>query len=178
MPASACSPVCSPPGRDWRWRVPCSLRLYEPGMTKTPPGCPSGGVSGETLRPVVSGLAPGGGADGRARHVPVRHFHPIASVYRDFRLLDSKLVRGQPQEVAQRLATRGFQLDVARLEALESRRKETQTRTEQLQAERNARAKSVGQAKARGEDIAPLLAEVDQMGSDLEGAKRELDAIQ
>lgn len=53
-----------------------------------------------------------------------------------------------------------------------------QVRTEQLQAERNSRSKSIGQAKARGEDIAPLLAEVDQLGSDLEAGKRELDAIQ
>ncbi|MDG9931185.1 MULTISPECIES: serine--tRNA ligase [unclassified Pseudomonas] len=93
-------------------------------------------------------------------------------------MLDSKLVRTQLQDIADRLATRGFQLDVARFEALESQRKSVQTRTEQLQAERNARSKSIGQAKARGEDIAPLLAEVDKMGSDLEEGKRELDAIQ
>ena len=93
-------------------------------------------------------------------------------------MLDSKLVRSQPAEIAARLATRGFTLDVAALEALEARRKQVQTRTEQLQAERNARSKSIGQAKARGEDIAPLLAEVDRMGSDLEAAKRELDGIQ
>src|SRR5690606_33704313 len=93
-------------------------------------------------------------------------------------MLDSKLVRTQLQEIADRLATRGFQLDVARFEALESRRKSVQTRTEQLQAERNARSKSIGRAKARGEDIAPLLAEVDKMGGELEEGKRELDAIQ
>jgi len=93
-------------------------------------------------------------------------------------MLDSKLVRSQLHEVAERLATRGFVLDVARFEALESQRKAVQTRTEQLQAERNSRSKAIGQAKARGEDIAPLLAEVDQMGSDLESGKRELDAIQ
>ncbi|SIS20583.1 seryl-tRNA synthetase [Aquipseudomonas alcaligenes] len=93
-------------------------------------------------------------------------------------MLDSKLVRGQLEEVAARLATRGFQLDVVRFEALEAQRKAVQTRTEQLQAERNARSKSIGQAKARGEDIAPLLAEVDKMGSDLEEGKRELDSIQ
>lgn len=93
-------------------------------------------------------------------------------------MLDSKLVRTQLHDVAQRLATRGFTLDVARFEALEAQRKTVQTRTEQLQAERNARSKSIGQAKQRGEDIAPLLAEVDQMGSDLEAGKRELDAIQ
>jgi seryl-tRNA synthetase len=93
-------------------------------------------------------------------------------------MLDSKLVRTQLQEIADRLATRGFQLDVARFEALEAQRKTVQTRTEQLQAERNTRSKSIGQAKQRGEDIAPLLAEVDKMGSDLEEGKRELDAIQ
>ena len=93
-------------------------------------------------------------------------------------MLDSKLVRTQLTEIAERLATRGFVLDVARFEALESQRKSVQVRTEQLQAERNSRSKSIGQAKARGEDIAPLLAEVDQLGSDLEAGKRELDAIQ
>ena len=93
-------------------------------------------------------------------------------------MLDSKLVRSQLHDVAQRLASRGFQLDVARFEALEAQRKSVQTRTEQLQAERNARSKSIGQAKQRGEDIAPLLAEVDRMGSDLDEGKRELDAIQ
>ncbi|SFI41351.1 seryl-tRNA synthetase [Pseudomonas guineae] len=93
-------------------------------------------------------------------------------------MLDSKLVRTQLHEVAERLATRGFVLDVARFEALEAQRKTVQTRTEQLQAERNSRSKSIGQAKQRGEDITPLLAEVDQMGSDLEEGKRELDTIQ
>lgn len=93
-------------------------------------------------------------------------------------MLDSKLVRSQLTEIAQRLVTRGFTLDVARFEALEAQRKAVQTRTEQLQAERNSRSKTIGQAKARGEDIAPLLAEVDQLGSDLEEGKRELDGIQ
>lgn len=93
-------------------------------------------------------------------------------------MLDSKLVRSQLHEVAERLATRGFQLDVARFEALEAQRKTVQTRTEQLQNERNTRSKAIGQAKARGEDIAPLLAEVDQLGSDLEAGKRELEGIQ
>ncbi|GLZ86936.1 serine--tRNA ligase [Metapseudomonas resinovorans] len=93
-------------------------------------------------------------------------------------MLDAKLVRTQPREIAERLATRGFELDVARLEALENQRKSVQTRTEQLQAERNARSKSIGQAKQRGEDIAPLLADVDRMGNELEEGKRELESIQ
>jgi len=93
-------------------------------------------------------------------------------------MLDSKLVRTQSEQVAERLATRGYTLDLQQLEALESRRKEVQTRTETLQAERNSRSKSIGQAKARGEDIQPLLADVDRMGTELSEAKQQLDSIQ
>jgi seryl-tRNA synthetase len=93
-------------------------------------------------------------------------------------MLDSKLVRSQLHDIAQRLASRGYQLDVTRIEALEAQRKSVQTRTEQLQAERNSRSKTIGQAKQRGEDIAPLLADVDRMGSELDAGKRELDSIQ
>ncbi|MCK9533897.1 MAG: serine--tRNA ligase [Pseudomonas sp.] len=93
-------------------------------------------------------------------------------------MLDSKLLRTHTQDIADRLAVRGFVLDVARLEALETQRKAVQTRTEQLQAERNSRSKSIGQAKARGEDIAPLLAQVDQLGGELDAGKRELETIQ
>ncbi|WP_341708367.1 serine--tRNA ligase [Halopseudomonas sp.] len=93
-------------------------------------------------------------------------------------MLDAKLVRTQPQLLAERLATRGYELDLGQLEALESRRKEVQTRTESLQAERNSRSKSIGQAKARGEDIQPLLADVDRMGNELAEAKQELESIQ
>ncbi|MCL6692723.1 serine--tRNA ligase [Pseudomonas sp. R3.Fl] len=93
-------------------------------------------------------------------------------------MLDSKLVRTQPQEVADRLAARGFTLDVARIEALENQRKAVQTRTETLQAERNARSKAIGQAMKRGEDVEPLKAEVNRMADELEAGKRELDAIQ
>ena len=93
-------------------------------------------------------------------------------------MLDSKLLRSNLQDVADRLASRGFALDVARIEALEEQRKTVQTRTEALQAERNARSKSIGQAKQRGEDIAPLMADVERMASELGAGKVELDAIQ
>lgn len=93
-------------------------------------------------------------------------------------MLDSRTVRTQPQQLAEALAPRGYVLDVARIETLEAQRKEVQTRTEQLQAERNSSAKSIGQAKARGEDIAPLLAAVDQLGADLDNAKQELEQVQ
>jgi len=93
-------------------------------------------------------------------------------------MLDSKLLRSNLQDVADRLASRGFALDVARIEALEEQRKTVQTRTEALQAERNARSKSIGQAKQRGEDIAPLMADVERMGTELSEGKVELEKIQ
>ena len=93
-------------------------------------------------------------------------------------MLDSKLLRSNLQDVADRLASRGFKLDVTRIDALESQRKEVQTLTEKLQAERNAISKSIGQAKARGEDIAPLMASVETMGTDLANGKVQLEAIQ
>ena len=93
-------------------------------------------------------------------------------------MLDSKLLRSNLQDVADRLASRGFKLDVTRIDALEAQRKEVQTLTEKLQAERNAISKSIGQAKARGEDIAPLMASVETMGTDLANGKVQLEAIQ
>ncbi|WP_355661296.1 serine--tRNA ligase [Halomonas salifodinae] len=93
-------------------------------------------------------------------------------------MLDPKLLRGDLTEVAQRLAKRGFTLDTERLEALESRRRELQTETERLQNERNTRSKSIGQAKAQGEDIAPLLAEVSDLGERLDAAKAKLAEAQ
>ena len=75
-------------------------------------------------------------------------------------MLDPKLVRNEPQLVAEKLLKRGFDLDVHLLERLEQERKEKQLKAEQLQADRNTYAKSmgklIGEAKARGEDITPL----------------------
>ncbi|MGY4495776.1 serine--tRNA ligase [Pseudomonas sp. TE3610] len=93
-------------------------------------------------------------------------------------MLDPLILRTKLHETADRLAARGYSLDVARLEALEAQRKTVQTRTEQLQAERNARSKSIGQAKQRGEDIAPLMADVDRMAGELAEGKAELDKLQ
>lgn len=94
-------------------------------------------------------------------------------------MLDAKLFRSELAETAARLAeTRGYQLDVAKLEQLEQRRKELQVRTESLQAERNSSAKAIGKAKAQGEDIQPLLAAVDNLGQELDQAKHELNEIQ
>ncbi|NWO08832.1 serine--tRNA ligase [Chromohalobacter salexigens] len=93
-------------------------------------------------------------------------------------MLDPKLLRSDPALVAERLARRGFTLDTARLEALESRRRELQTETERLQNERNTRSKAIGQAKASGEDIQPLLDEVSDLGERLDAAKVRLAEVQ
>ncbi|MCE3027436.1 serine--tRNA ligase [Salinicola sp. DM10] len=93
-------------------------------------------------------------------------------------MLDPKLLRSDPQFVAQRLALRGFTLDTASLESLESQRRELQTATEQLQNERNVRSKAIGKAKAAGEDIQPLLDEVGQLGDELDRAKTQLAEVQ
>ncbi|WP_194755693.1 serine--tRNA ligase [Aliidiomarina indica] len=93
-------------------------------------------------------------------------------------MLDAKHFREGIEETAAQLQKRGFQLDVDAVNALEAKRKDVQVRTESLQSERNSRSKSIGQAKARGEDIAPLLAEVGSLGDQLEAAKEELAEIQ
>ncbi|EUB86992.1 serine--tRNA ligase [Pseudomonas sp. GM30] len=93
-------------------------------------------------------------------------------------MLDPKLLRSNLQEVADRLASRGFALNFARIQALEEQRKTVQTRTEALQAERNARSKSIGQARQRGVDIAPLMANVENTVSQLNENKAALDKIQ
>ncbi len=93
-------------------------------------------------------------------------------------MLDVRLLRKQPEAVAERLKARGFELDVAAFQALEVERKELQALTEQLQQERNARSKQIGAAKARGEDISPLVAEVGDLGQRLDAAKSEFSALQ
>ncbi len=93
-------------------------------------------------------------------------------------MLDSKLLRTELDATAEKLARRGFKLDVDTLRNLEEKRKSLQVRTEELQAERNARSKSIGQAKAKGEDIQPLLAAVENLGDELNKAKAELAELQ
>lgn len=92
-------------------------------------------------------------------------------------MLDPKLLRSDLEQVAQRLAKRGFTLDVTQFDALEARRRDLQTETEQLQNERNTRSKAIGKAKAAGEDIEPLLAEVSDLGDRLDAAKSQLAEV-
>ena len=93
-------------------------------------------------------------------------------------MLDPRLLRQDLEQTAARLATRGFSLDVDRLAQLESRRKALQVKTQDLQSQRNSRSKAIGQAKAKGEDIEPLLAEVANMGDALKQAEDELRTLQ
>ncbi|QIL89185.1 serine--tRNA ligase [Microbulbifer harenosus] len=93
-------------------------------------------------------------------------------------MLDPKLIRTQLDDVAAALAKRGVQLDKAKLEQLEEQRKELQVRTEALQNERNSKSKNIGRAKASGEDIAPLLKEVESLGGQLTEAKQALTELQ
>ncbi len=93
-------------------------------------------------------------------------------------MLDPVLLRTQPAELAQRLqASRGYSLDVAALEALESARKQIQKRTEELQNLRNTRSKAIGQAKAKGGDVSTLMAEVAGFGDELKASELELERI-
>lgn len=89
-------------------------------------------------------------------------------------MLDSKFLRSDIQETANVLAARGYKLDVDTISELENRRKELQSATQELQNERNTKSKSIGQAKAKGEDIQPLLASVADLGDKLDAAKKEL----
>jgi len=88
------------------------------------------------------------------------------------------MLRSDPQGVAANLARRGFTLDLAQFAALEARRKEAQVAVDALRNERNTRSKAIGQAKAKGQDVAPLLAEVETLGSRLAQGEQGLATLQ
>jgi len=93
-------------------------------------------------------------------------------------MLDPRLLRNELDAVAHQLARRGYSLDTAALQALDERRKTIQMQTQALQAERNARSKNIGKAKAAGADIAPLLQEVEGLGDQLKTAGEQLAVLQ
>jgi len=93
-------------------------------------------------------------------------------------MLDPQLLRSELKLTAEKLARRGFELDVVELEALEQQRKKIQMDTEALQSERNKSSKAIGKAKAAGEDIQPLLDEVATLGDKLKAAELELSEVQ
>jgi seryl-tRNA synthetase len=93
-------------------------------------------------------------------------------------MLDINALRNDLPAVAAALAKRGVALDTLRFEALEAERKRIQTRTQELQAKRNALSKDVGLAKRRGEDAQALLRDVAGLGDELANLERELDDAQ
>jgi seryl-tRNA synthetase len=92
-------------------------------------------------------------------------------------MIDPKLLRSAPEEVARNLARRGFKLDVQAWQALEEQRRAVQLEADRLRAERNHHAKAVGQAKGRGEDIAPLMARGESLAREVEQADAALEAV-
>jgi seryl-tRNA synthetase len=93
-------------------------------------------------------------------------------------MLDVQLLRNNLDRVAQRLADRPFVLDAQAFRALEDERKLVQTRTQELQAKRNALSKQIGQAKGRGEETAPLMAEANAANAELDDLEKRLEDIQ
>lgn len=93
-------------------------------------------------------------------------------------MLDVRQVRKDPQKFAEALRVKRFELDVDRFVALDANRSRLQQAAETLQNERNTKSKAIGQAKAQGEDIAPLVAEVGDLGDRLAAAKQEFESVQ
>ena len=92
-------------------------------------------------------------------------------------MLDPKLLRNNIAFVTQELLRRGFALDVDEYQSLEADRRSLQAETENLQNERNVKSKLIGQAKAKGEDVSPLLAEVSGLGEKLDLAKKRFSEV-
>jgi len=93
-------------------------------------------------------------------------------------MLDPTLLRADLAATAERLmATRGFAIDVAALQATEAERKQIQMRTQELQNLRNTRSKAIGMAKAKGEEVDALMADVAAIGDELKASEVRLEAI-
>ena len=92
-------------------------------------------------------------------------------------MLDIKLLRSNPEYLRDRLAIKGYALDVNEFLSLDNERRLAQEETESLQNERNVKSKSIGQAKSKGEDVDGLIKEVGDLGDRLEKAKTTLAAV-
>lgn len=93
-------------------------------------------------------------------------------------MLDPHLFRTDLDFVIAGLKKRNFAFNPENYSELEARRKSVQTKTQELQSERNSSSKNIGQAKAKGEDVQPLLDKVANLGDELKAAEAELNEIQ
>jgi seryl-tRNA synthetase len=93
-------------------------------------------------------------------------------------MLDPKLLRSELEQTTEKLARRGYNLDKALFSSLENQRKNLQVHAQELQNERNTRSKAIGNAKAHGQDIQPLLNEVAGLGEKLKQTENQLEVIQ
>ncbi len=93
-------------------------------------------------------------------------------------MLEIQQLRTDLKTVSQNLAKRGYHFPVEKFNSLEKNRKTIQTHTQELQAKRNSVSKKIGYAKSKGEDIAPIMAEVANLGDELKQAETELEQIQ
>jgi seryl-tRNA synthetase len=92
-------------------------------------------------------------------------------------MLDNKYFRQNLPEAASQLKRRGFELDIKTIEQLELQRKHLQVKMQELQNERNTRSKMIGQAKIAGQDIQPLLNDVDQLGKQLKAVEQQTEQV-
>ncbi len=92
-------------------------------------------------------------------------------------MLDTKLVRQEPEKIAQNLARRGFTLNINAVKAIDLERKAIQIETQQWQSERNALSKQIGQKKSKGESVSDLMEQVSLLGDKLSASESKLDAI-
>lgn len=93
-------------------------------------------------------------------------------------MLDTNLLRHEGERVKTKLQKKRFEFDLAQYQALEAKRKDIQTKQQDLQNERNTRSKAIGQAKAKGEDVEPLLQEVAHLGAQLKSVTDEVETLQ
>jgi len=93
-------------------------------------------------------------------------------------MLDTKLLRDNLEEVAEKLATRGLTLDIALIKSLETKRKSLQVETQELQNERNKKSKAIGETKSKGLSIDALLSEVAHLGEKLKALEQALNEVQ
>ena len=92
-------------------------------------------------------------------------------------MLDPNRFRRELDATATALARRYFDLDVDAIRSLETDRRDLQTRVESLRNERNIRSRAIGKAKAAGEDVQPLLADISRLGEELEAAEKGLGQV-